>query len=272
MIKFSFAPLFNACGRIGDSNFAAKVLCSPCPRVTDLKELILMNEQRKQLTEDQLQLAHLMLKNQCTPNDSILVIHGEFHHGILGILANKLSQQYKKPAFVISQSGTGSARSVNGTGLSIIKTIQSCDMYLKKYGGHSAAAGFSLKADVELFRSALQQAARNHFTRIPTLTYLSEIPIYSFPTSLFDNLMALEPFGMGNPKPTFCTKQVYACWHSHFGNKQEHVQFRFSQNTAYAFSKGHIFHNWSRDKKMDVLYTSHNYETRDFFIRDCKIK
>ncbi|WP_369689545.1 DHHA1 domain-containing protein [Bacillus cereus] len=90
-----------------------------------------------------------------------MVLYGNYHYGLIGLLASRIAAFYKKPTIVISKKGCGSARSVNGTSFSIIKVIDECKSYLKKYGGHTYAAGFSIKNDlihIEQFRKAIQKA------------------------------------------------------------------------------------------------------------------
>ena len=75
----------------------------------------------------------------------VIVVHGEFHHGLIGILASKITEIYQKPAIVISNNGTGSCRSVNGTNFSIINTLNRCSEHLSKYGDIKSQRDFLLK-------------------------------------------------------------------------------------------------------------------------------
>ena len=103
-----------------------------------------LNNKRKQLTNEQFQMASEIIQQQSLEKDSLLVVQGNFHKGIIGILASKISSHYKKPTIVLTQDGVGSARSGNGSKFSIIQAIQSCSELLKKFGGHAAAAGLSI--------------------------------------------------------------------------------------------------------------------------------
>ena len=71
----------------------------------------------------------------------------------------------------------------------------------------------------------MQEAAQQQNTSQPTSYFISEFPIYNFPNHLFDDLMALEPYGNGHPKPSFRSKNIFACGHSCFGKNKEHVEF-----------------------------------------------
>ena len=80
---------------------------------------------------------------------------------------------------------------------------------MKKFGGHAAAAGLSIapeESHIQQFRECMQEAAQQQNTSQPTSYFISEFPIYNFPNHLFDDLMALEPYGNGHPKPSFRSK------------------------------------------------------------------
>ncbi len=90
-----------------------------------------LNNKRKQLTNKQFKLAAEIIEQQSLEKDSLLVVQGDFHKGIIGILASKISSHYKRPTIVLTQDGVGSARSGNGSKFSIIQAIQSCSELLK---------------------------------------------------------------------------------------------------------------------------------------------
>ena len=144
---------------------------------------------------------------------------------------------------------------------------------MKKYGGHDAAAGLSIEPieqNIQLFRKQMQEATKQQTNAKPVSYFISELPIYDFPNHLFDDLMALEPFGNGHPKPTFRSKNIFACGHSCFG-KIENTLNSFFKKRAYAYSHGHLFQNWNRYNRMDVLYTPRSYEKQDFLINEIQL-
>lgn len=98
-----------------------------------------------------------------------------FHNGLIGIVAGKIVQKYKRPSIVVSGSGVGSARSVNDCGFSIINVIEKSGCFLKKFWGHIAAAGFSINPDpdvIELFRREVCNHANNEPFKKPFVTYI----------------------------------------------------------------------------------------------------
>lgn len=145
---------------------------------------------------------------------------------------------------------------------------------MKKFGGHAAAAGLSIvpeEKNIQRFRERIQEAAKQQIHFKPVSYFISEFPIYNFPNHLFDDLMALEPFGNGHPKPSFRSQNIFSCGHSYFGKDKEHVQFFFSKKKAYAYSHSHLFQNWNRYNRMSVLYTPHSYEKQDFLIKGVQL-
>lgn len=273
-IGFLIGPMLNSCGRISDPNIGGAILQKVEPTTEDIQLLMNLNNKRKQLTNEQFQMASEIIQQQSLEKDSLLVVQGDFHKGIIGILASKISSHYKRPTIVLTQDGVGSARSGNGNKFSIIQAIQYGDTLLKKYGGHDAAAGLSIEPteqNIQLFRKQMQEATKQQTNAKPVSYFISELPVYDFPNHLFDDLMALEPFGNGHAKPTFRSTNIFACGHSCFGKNREHVEFFFSKKRAYAYSRGHLFQNWNRYNRMNVLYTPHSYEKQDFLINDVQL-
>ncbi|HDR4560903.1 single-stranded-DNA-specific exonuclease RecJ [Bacillus cereus] len=273
-IGFLIGPMLNSCGRISDPNIAAVILQKNAPTKEDVQLLINLNNKRKQVTSEQFQLALKIIQQQSLERDHLLVVQGDFHKGIIGIIAAKLSNHYKKPTIVLTQDGVGSARSGNGSKFSIVRAIQFGSELLKKYGGHEAAAGLSIvptEKNIQQFRSHMQEAAKQQTNVKPVAYFIDEFPIYNFPDHVFNDLIALEPFGNGHPKPTFRSHNVFSCGHSRFGKNKEHIQFFFSKKRAYAYSHAHLFQNWNQNNRMDVLYTPNSYEKHDFLIKGVQL-
>ena len=116
----------------------------------------------------------------------------------------------------------------------------------------------------------MQEAAQQQNTSQPTSYFISEFPIYNFPNHLFDDLMALEPYGNGHPKPSFRSK-TYLHVDTPALGKTKNMLNSFFKKRAYAYSHGHLFQNWNRYNRMDVLYTPHSYEKQDFLINDLQL-
>jgi single-stranded-DNA-specific exonuclease len=116
----------------------------------------------KELTKQQFVLLDQQISQKQLYNDNVIVVFDEFHNGIIGIIAARITEKNKKPSIVISSSGTGSARSVNGSGFSIINVINKSELLIK-YGGHPAAAGLSITPEeiqIQQFRDAVNTLQR----------------------------------------------------------------------------------------------------------------
>ncbi|MFY2154930.1 single-stranded-DNA-specific exonuclease RecJ [Cytobacillus firmus] len=273
-IGFTVGPIFNACGRIGDPNIAASILQSTEPTTKQIKELISLNAKRKEITIEQYKSVITLIHNERLHLSPVIVVKGDFHKGVIGILASRIVNHFKKPAIVIANDGTGSARSLQSSGFSIIDCISACGKYLKKFGGHKMAAGLSITPDenqIELFRYAIQLAAMKQKVSIAANWYTGTLPIECFPKTMFNDLRALEPFGMGMPKPVFCSKNTGLSGYSTFGKENEHIKLSINQHVAYAFSKSNYFTNWSNENMVDMLYIPHCYEEKNFLVQDCII-
>ena len=234
--------MLNSCGRISDPNLGGALLQKVEPTTDDIQLLINLNNKRKQLTNEQFRIASKIIQQQSLERDSLLVVQGDFHKGITGILASKISSHYKSPQLYLPKM-EGSARSGNGSKFSIIQAIQSGGELLKKYGGHEAAAGLSIdptEQNVQLFREQMQEAVKQQTDPKPISYFISEFPIYNFPNHLFDDLMALEPFGNGHPKPIFRSQNIFACGHSCFGKNKEHVELFFQKAGPRLFARSLI--------------------------------
>jgi len=268
-IGFQIAPIFNAIGRIDDPNRATSVLTNPHTSEKELKDLIAINSVRQTLSMNQYLLAEEIILTNGLNHDQIIVVEGDFHHGIIGIIAARITENFQKPAIVITQSGTGSARTVQGTDFSIIKPIKSCSEFLVKYGGHEGAAGLTIEMDkVESFRRAIQLVVENEPIKPPVIQYINQMDIKKFPQILFNDLAALEPFGMGNPKPIFYCPMTSDLKYELFGKLNDHVKLTIHKKELLAFSKGRYLQDkWS---SLEFLYTPNCWKDKNFLIHDLR--
>lgn len=268
-IGFSIGPLFNAMGRISDPNILLNLLLENNDSVEEWKNVLDTNATRKTMTIQHVNEAISLIQENSWQDDRVIVLHGEFHAGIIGLIASRIAERYKKPCIVINYHGVGSARSGNVPGFSIIKAIQSCGFLLKKFGGHTAAAGFSITPDdihISCFRHGIQQAAKKQEMGTLKQHYLVNCRIDQFPPTLFSDMVRLEPFGMKNPKPTFQGLLQRPNFVKQLG--EEHLLFGFGGRNAFAFSKGNLFPSLIRKPAMNVLYTTNCYNKGDFLIKD----
>ncbi|CAB1244302.1 Single-stranded-DNA-specific exonuclease RecJ [Ruminococcaceae bacterium BL-6] len=208
-VAFTVVPRINATGRIGSPDRAVRLLVSEDPQEAEglAADICDDNEFRRQIEAEILEKALQLLQSEPSRlYDRVLVVSGEnWHHGVIGIVAARLTEQFGKPCMVISSTGEearGSGRSIEG--FDLFEALCSCQKLFTKFGGHSMAAGISLQTrDIERFREAV-----NHYAAaVPAVTPVLRLDCKLNPAALSVEmpqlLELLEPFGTGNPEPRF---------------------------------------------------------------------
>jgi len=216
-IGFMIAPRINAAGRMGDPRCAVELLLATDDMTARRYAEQLNNENReRQETEISiLEEALEMIEN--TPSfrdDYVLVLaHENWHHGIIGIVASKISERFHKPCILIStdnNTGKGSGRSIRA--FNLFKALEHCQDCLQKFGGHDLAAGLSVAPEmIETFRKEINAYAKNTLTEedfTPLLYIDSELPAQYININTAEKLSILEPYGMGNASPLFYAKKM----------------------------------------------------------------
>ena len=139
--------------------------------------------------------------------------HPGWHQGVLGIVASRIAETYCRPAILIAvagELGKGSARSIPG--LDLYKALESCRHCLEDFGGHSMAAGLTIKAEklVEFQRSFENAVSRMSVSdnRIPRLTIDNPLHFDDISQRLIDEIESLSPFGTANPEPVFMAQNI----------------------------------------------------------------
>lgn len=215
-VGFKLGPRLNASGRLGSAETAVKLLLASTPvQARALAgELDAMNDERRAIEAKLLEAALRGAERFRDPAENpVLVIAGQgWHQGVVGVIAARLVDRFRRPALVIGLDGDigrGSARSV--AGFSILEAMHGGAQHMQKYGGHAAAAGCEVRADaIEPLREAINQRARELLSgeahvHVP-LWIDSEVPLTAMSPELMRALDRLEPFGAENEKPI-----LYAC-------------------------------------------------------------
>lgn len=217
IVGFQLAPRINAAGRMSSASRVVELFMMQDAAAADAlaKELCELNRQRQQIENEILKQAVDQAEQSFDPaRDHALVLAGEgWHHGVVGIVASRISERYRCPAVLISidgEQGKGSGRSVSGVNL--FQALSACGGYLDKFGGHALAAGLTIApGQIPAFRRALsdavaeemaayQPALRVDFAAEPGELTLGEVR----------SLRVLEPYGMGNPQPVLRLNRVRA--------------------------------------------------------------
>ena len=217
-IIFKIGPRINASGRMQNGKASVSLLVERNYQkaLEQARQINQYNEERKELDKKMTEEAQELVKN--TPdmeNQSCIVIYNEdWHKGVIGIVASRLTETFYRPAVVLTRSDdlvTGSARSVSG--FDVYKAIQSCADLMENFGGHTYAAGLSLKVeDVEEFKTRFEEYVAKNIeseTVTPNINVDAVIPFSEINRKFYSDLKRMRPFGPENEKPRFCTKQVY---------------------------------------------------------------
>lgn len=209
-LGFVYVPILNASGRItGDVLNVVDLFFQEEEEeiVAGVKELIAINDERKQITSEQMELAEKQLEKKGV-REVIVVSDESFHEGIVGLVAGRLKEKYNRPVFVFSQNGEtmkGSARSIDGFHLfESIEELVSKGVVLGG-GGHAKAAGLSILSNkVDEFEEAVVSMAKEKLTEDDFVKKI-EVDARVFPKELsiefIESLKELEPFGEMFPKP-----------------------------------------------------------------------
>lgn len=217
-ISFVLAPRINAAGRMGHADLAAELFLTKDPvRAQELAAALCeQNKLRQQEENTILEQALARLRREYRPaEDKIIVLAGKgWHHGVIGIVCSRLCDRYGCPVVLISLDengvGKGSGRSVKG--FNLFEALSSCSDLLERYGGHELAAGLTVSAEhVEELRARLRDYAEQHVTMadlMPQLLIDCMVQPNWISMQNISALSVLEPYGMGNPEPVFCMKDM----------------------------------------------------------------
>ena len=233
-IIFKFGPRINASGRIQNGKESVDLLVE-----RDYEKALKMaktinhyNEERKELDKRMTEEASQVVSKlpQIEDKSAIVIYNADWHKGVIGIVASRLTEEFFRPAVVLTLDGdivTGSARSVSG--FDVYRAIQSCEDLLDNFGGHTYAAGLSMKVEhVEEFSRRFEEYVHENIdpekTR-PNLDIDALINFKDITPKFFSDLKRMRPYGPDNPKPLFCTKNVYDYGTSKVvGRQQEHIK------------------------------------------------
>lgn len=237
-VNFGLAPRINAMGRISSAMDALRALCTK-DRAKAAKLISSLNDTntvRQDLTQEMLQLA-LSQQESWKEEHIIIVAHEDFHEGVIGLIAGKLTETFHKPAIAFAlgkETAKGSARSVRG--VHITNLLRSIQDDLMEVGGHPLAAGLKIETiKLELVRNRIQTLARETIDiklLEPSYDVESRLPGALVTLDSAEKISKLSPFGSGNPEPLF----LYESWTisdvKPIGRESRHLKFVLSNATA----------------------------------------
>ena len=270
-IIFKIGPRINASGRMQNGKEAVELLVEKDYQAALEKagRINLYNEARKDLDKQMTEEAVEQVKDlpELDHRRSIVIYNEAWHKGVIGIVASRLTEQYYRPAVVLTRSegmATGSARSVSG--FDVYKAVQSCEDLLENFGGHTYAAGLTLPIEhIEEFSQRVEQYVTDHIREEQTEASLNIDAVLDFKDVTFkfyQQLRKFAPFGPGNSKPVFCTKRVYDYGTSKVvGRGQEHIKLELGDNKSNNVMNGIAFGQSSQaryiktKRAFDICYT-----------------
>jgi len=239
-IGFRIAPRINAAGRMDAARHIVELFeATDFDEARGLAEMLnSRNRERQKVQQEITRLAFLETKDITSKN--FVVVAGEnWHRGVIGLAASKIAEKLYRPTIVLSiEDGYahGSARSI--AGYHLLNGLDSCAELFEQYGGHAAAAGMKIRCEnIEQLQAKLNAHATANLTGedlIPELKIDAVVSPQSLTLDLVKDLKQFEPFGMGNPKPKFVTRDLILTGEP-FVMKEKHLKLKLSDGNGKQF-------------------------------------
>ena len=250
-IVFKIGPRINASGRIQNGKEAVDLLIEKdfASALKKSNRINSYNETRKDLDKNMTEEANKIVDNlsDLSERRSIVIFNEDWHKGVIGIVASRLTEIYYRPAVVLTRTenlATGSARSVSG--FDVYKAIEHCRDLLENFGGHTYAAGLSMKVEnVPEFTRRFEEYVTNHILPEQTNATIqidAQLDFRDITPKFFFDLKKFNPFGPENHKPVFATLNVYDYGTSKVvGRDQEHIKLELVDNKSNNVMNGIAF-------------------------------
>ncbi len=270
-IVFKIGPRINASGRIQNGKEAVELLVEKdlATALNKANQINQYNETRKDLDKSMTEEANRIVAGLegLADRRSIVLFNEDWHKGVIGIVASRLTEIFYRPAVVLTRTddlATGSARSVSG--FDVYKAIEHCRDLLENFGGHTYAAGLSMKAEnVQAFTERFEEYVAQHILPEQTSAVIdinAEIDFKDISHKFYNDLKKFNPFGPDNNKPVFCTHNVYDYGTSKVvGREQEHIKLELVDNKSNNVMNGIAFGQSSHvrfiksKRSFDICYT-----------------
>lgn len=266
-IGFLIGPRLNASSRMDDPIDSLRLVCTSNPeRAAELAQKLNLKNKDRQILMERLtiQAKELWLKEDGKSN-LIFVSHESFQQGVVGLVAGKLMEEFYRPVVIIAQGkdfSRASCRSIEE--FNIVEAVRACADLLGSHGGHPRAAGFTVEtAKIEILRNRLIEIAEKKLSKeklSPTLKIDLEVGLESLNLEFYRQIVALEPFGEGNPQPVFASRRVKIVDAKTVGSDNRHLKLRVTCGVsrvifdAIAFGMGDLYPQLSSGKPIDIAY------------------
>tara|TARA_B100000315_G_scaffold260595_1_gene323292 strand:+ start:2530 stop:4242 length:1713 start_codon:yes stop_codon:yes gene_type:complete len=266
-LVFQLAPRINAAGRMGDANNAAKLLTTNSSQEAielvnfiDQENIIRQSIQANMVNEAILKVnAEVDLDTE----HAIVLWEENWHAGVIGIVASRIKDEYSRPVVVISMKGDegkGSARSIKG--FDLYEHLSNCSEYLDGFGGHPMAAGLTISATyLEKFKSAFIESANECLSKemlVKSLDIEGEMTLNSIDPRFMNFLKKLGPFGPGNMRPQFASRDITVSGTPKIVGNGNHLKFSARQNgvvyDAIGFNLSDHYEDLINGEPVDIAY------------------
>ena len=262
-VSFGIAPRINASGRMGYQEDAlALFLSKNIVEVNDLvKKLNGYNTKRQEIERNIYNEALAKIENEHLDNNNVIVVGGNgWHHGVIGIVASKITDLYFKPSILLcfeDDIGKGSGRSIPGFDLH--EALNKCSNSLEKFGGHAMAIGVTVKKDnLDQFENDIEKIAEESNIKdiVPIINIDAEIDLNNINKDIVESLSALEPFGEGNKMPLFAYRNLKINSIRAL-SEGKHLKLTLKDNNniinAIGFNMGYLVNDYLIGDKVDVV-------------------
>ena len=266
-IVFKIGPRINASGRIQNGKEAVDLLTEKdfSAALEKAGQINQYNETRKDLDKTMTEEANHIVEelSHFADRRSIVLYNEAWHKGVIGIVASRLTEIYYRPAVVLTRTGdlaTGSARSVSG--FDVYKAIEHCRDLLESFGGHTYAAGLSMKVEnVPAFTRRFEDFVAEHILPEQTSAVIdinAEIDFRDITPKFCADLKKFNPFGPENVKPVFCTHHVFDYGTSKVvGRGQEHIKLELVDDKSNNVMNGIAF---GQSSHVRFIKTKHSFD------------
>jgi single-stranded-DNA-specific exonuclease len=268
-LGFKLGPRINACGRLYSGRDAVELLITDDVEFARQRAQDINSYNSERQTYDRTTAEEALAMLAADPDNekkhTTVVYSPTWHKGVVGIAASRLTETFYRPTIVLTASDngviSGSARSV--AGFDIYTAIDSCRDLLTNFGGHQFAAGLSmLESSLPEFKRRFEEYVAAHITeeqQHPTIQVEAEIEYADITDQFFKVLRCLEPFGPGNPRPVFVTRNVINNRYTkRVGKTGEHLRLDVTDRTAaisgIAFGKGDLALHLQNGNAVDICY------------------
>ena len=267
-LVFGLAPKINAAGRMGDANRTVELLTtSDKTRAEELASILVRENKRRQLIQedivnDAIRLVHSQVDLE---NNKVVIIGSKgWHLGVVGIVASRIKDEFSRPAIVIAFDkegiGKGSARSIPH--LDLYEALSYAAKFLEGYGGHPMAAGLTVREEkFENFKSLFLRNANKILTNddlIPAISIDGEMALTDINSRFMRFLEKLGPFGPGNMRPKFVSRNLSISGQPRLMGNGEHIRFIVGQNgrnyPAVGFKLSSHYEDLIRGVPVDIAY------------------